>query len=188
MNAVAVRLIARLLLIQLTVGAVTEGFVIAFAPRLLLLDTPVMLGSLSLAAWVAAAMVVWEVAATLIHTHRLRPVLRALAVGSAAVEPADLLALYALPARFTTLDVMMGALVMSTTLLTPFRPPTNDLYTQIALVFLTMTIVSAAALPLYIMLRGSVARVLELAPREAASAALEMLDVRRSSRVQNRLL
>jgi signal transduction histidine kinase len=188
MNAVAARLIARLLLIQLTVGAVTEAFVIAFAPRLLLLDMPVMLGSLSLAAYVAAAMVVWEVAATLVLTRKLRPVLRALAVGSAAVEPADLLALYALPARLTTLDVMMGALVMSTTLLTPFRPPTNDLYTQIALVFLTMTIVSAAALPLYIMLRGSVARVLELAPRGAASAALAMLDVRRSSRVQNRLL
>jgi len=48
--------------------------------------------------------------------------------------------------------------------------------------------VSAAALPLYIMLRTSVTRVLEIAPQPSATAALEMLDLRRASRVRSRLL
>ena len=46
----------------------------------------------------------------------------------------------------------------------PLRPATNDFYTQAALVLLTMTIVSAAALPLYVMVRARVSSVLELAP------------------------
>ena len=188
MHAIAARLVARLILIQLAVGFVTEVFVIAFAPRLLLLDTAVMFGSLALAVWVAGAMIILELVITFLFTRKLRPVLRALAVGSPEVEPGDLLALYALPARLTTLDAMAAGIITSISLVSGFRPSTNDLYTQIALVFLTMTIVSAAALPLYIMLRVSVARVLELAPAASAAAALEMLDVRSKSRVQNRLL
>jgi hypothetical protein len=175
MNAVAARLVARLLLIQLTVGAVTLAFVMAFAPRLLLLDTQVMLGSLTLAAWIAGAMIVFELVMTFLFTRKLRPALRALAVGSAAVQPADLLELYALPARMTALDVAAGGIITSMSLISGFRPPTNDLYTQIALVFLTMTMVSAAALPLYIMLRVSVARVLELAPPAAAAETRSMM-------------
>jgi signal transduction histidine kinase len=188
MNTIATRLVGRLVVIQLAVGFVTELFVIVFAPRLLLLDKSVMMGSLTLAAWVAGVMIVLEVLTSMILTWKLRPVLRSLAVGSAAVDPAGLLGLYALPARLATLDVLTASVVTGMTLLSPFRPTTTDLYTQFALFLLTMTMVSAAALPLYIMLRVSVARVLELAPAPAAIAALEMLDVRRSSRVQNRLL
>ncbi len=51
-----------------------------------------------------------------------------------------------------------------------------------------MTMTSAAALPLYIMLRTSVTRVLELAHQPTATAALEMLDLRRATRVRSRLL
>ncbi len=188
MNTIATRLVPRLFLIQLAVGAVTELFVVAFAPRLLLLDRTVLAGSLSLACEVAGAMVFFEGVATFLFTRKLGAVLRALAVGTATVPPAGLLGLYALPARLTILDVLASLLISLATLLSPLRPSTNDLYTQLALVFLTMTIVSAAALPLYIMMRGSVARVLELAPPAAAAEAMEMLDVRRSSRVQNRIL
>jgi signal transduction histidine kinase len=182
------RLVLRLVLIQLAVGAATEAFVTAFAPRLLLLDTSVLLGSLPIAIWVSVVMVVWDVVATLVVTRGLRHALRALALGSAAVEPGDLVSLYSLPARLTTLDLVAAGVVSCSTLVTGVRPPTNDPYTQLALVLLTMTMTSAAALPLYIMLRTSVTRVLELAPRPAAAAALEMIDMKRASRVRSRLL
>ena len=142
MNTVATRLVARLMLIQIAVGLAAELFVVAFAPRLLLLDRTVQLGSLTLATWVAGAMVSFGIVATFLLTRKLRAVLRALAVGSAAVTPADLLRLYALPARLTILDVVASLLFSCATMLSPLRPPTNDVYTQLALVFLTMTIVS----------------------------------------------
>ncbi len=185
------RLVARLILIQLAVGAATEAFVIAFAPKLLLLDSSVLLGSLPIAIWISVIMIVWDVVATLLATRELRPALRAIASASpdaAAVKPGDLVALYALPARLTTLDLVAAAVVCCATLVSGVRPATNDPYTLLALVLLTMTMVSAAALPLYIMLRTSVTRVLEAAPQPAAGAALEMIDMKRASRVRSRLL
>jgi signal transduction histidine kinase len=184
----AARLVLRLVLIQLAVGAATEAFVIVFAPKLLLLDAQVLLGSLPLAIWISVIMIVWDVVATLLATLGLRPALRALAVGSAAVEPGALVSLYALPARLTTLDLAAATVVCGATLFSPIRPTTNDPYTQLALVLLTMTMISAAALPLYIMLRTSVTRVLEIAPQPVTAAALETLDLRRASRVRSRLL
>ena len=115
----AVRTAGRVVLgsscIQLAVGAATEAFVVAFAPRLLLLDTSVLLGSLPLALWISVVMIVWDVLATLLATRELRPRARAAApapplaraatpTGRAAAE--DLVALYALPARLTTLDLV----------------------------------------------------------------------------------
>jgi signal transduction histidine kinase len=188
MNKIAVRLIPRLILIQLAVGFVTEMFVVAFAPRLLLLDARVLLGTIGLAVRISATMIAFEIALTLLATRKLRPSLRALALGSAAVEPGDLLALYALPARLTLLDVAASTLVCGATLFSPLRPSTNDPYTQLALVLLTLTMVSAAALPLYIMMRTSVTRVLDLAPAASAQQAVEMIDLRRASRVRTRLL
>jgi signal transduction histidine kinase len=184
----AARLVARLILIQLAVGMATEAFVILFAPRLLLLDTRVLHGSIRITIWVTAIMVAWDFVATLVVTRELRRVLRALALGSSSVEPGDLVSLYSLPARLTTLDLVAALVVSTTTLFSPVRPPTNDPYTQLALVLLTMTMVSAAALPLYIMLRTSVTRVLEIAPQPAATAALEMIDMRRASRVRSRVV
>jgi signal transduction histidine kinase len=186
-NRIAAKLIARLLVIQLAVGFVTELFVIAFAPRLLLLDMRVMIGSVQLAGEVSGAMIFFEVMTTLLATWRLRPLLRSLSVGTAGIEPRDLLSLYALPARLTVLDVLAAAVVCGSTLVSPIRPRTNDPYTQLALVLLTMTMVSAAALPLYIMLRTSVTRVLEIAPVPVASSAIEAIDLRRKSRVRTRL-
>ncbi len=188
MNRIAVRLVARLILLQLAVGLATAVFIFAFAPRLLLLDTSVLLGSLPLALWIAAIMIVWDIAATLLAAQPVRSALRALAVGTAAVDPSDLVRLYALPARLTVRDVIAASVVSAATLFAPVRPATNDPYTQLALVLLTMTMVCAAALPLYIMLRTSVTRVLELAPQAAATAALEMIDLHSASRVRSRLL
>ncbi len=184
----AQRLVTRLILVQLAAGAATEAFIIAFAPRLLLLDASVLRGSLRIAIWISMVMVVWDVVATLLAVRDLRPALRALALGSSSVEPKDLVSLYGLPARLTALDLTASIVVCIATMMPGVRPGTNDPYTQLALVLLTMTMVSAAALPMYIVLRASVTQVLELAPQAAATAALETIDIKRSSRVRSRLL
>ena len=189
MNNAAVRLVARLIALQLLVGAVVAVVVVAFAPRLLLLDPSVIDGSTPLMMWSGVVMFVYALAATLVLTRPLRPALHALAVGSSAVEPSDLLTLYAIPARLATADVV-GALVLGTaTLVPPLRPDTNDLSTQIEIVLLALTMISVAALPLYVMVRASVARVLELAPLAVSRDAIELLESKEPSveRVRRRL-
>ena len=190
MNVIAARLVLRLIAIQLAVGFVASLVIMAFAPRLLLLPPHVVSGTVPSALAAAVAMAVFETAMTLVLTRRVRPMLRALSLGASAVDPLEVLALYTLPARLATIDVL-GALVLSSaTLLSPFRPGTNDLPTQAALVLLTMTMVSAATLPLYVMMRVSVSRVLEAAPAAATREAVSFLDTphKRIDRVKRRLL
>jgi signal transduction histidine kinase len=190
MNPNASRLILRLVLAQAVVGTVAELIVVAFAPRLLLLDVPVVVGSLPLAAWGFGVMIAYDLAATFLVTRRLRPLLRALAAGSSDITPNDVLLLNAVPLRLAVVDVTGAFVLTVATIVPPLRPITNDLYTQVALIFLTMTIVSAAALPLYVMTRATVARALELAPVAVSREALAMMDLRhrRIAHVRQRLV
>ncbi len=177
MNKVALRLIARLLVIQIGVCFLTELLVAAFAPKLLLLDREVLAASVLPALYTGGAILVFEIVATVAVTRKLRPCLRALSVGSSAVDPRDLLTLYALPAKLTTLDVLGSFFFVSLSLFRPIRPMTNDLTTQAEIVVLAMTMGSVAAITGYVMLRASVARVLEVAPEAASRDAIAILEL-----------
>jgi signal transduction histidine kinase len=170
---IASRLLVRLIAIQLVVGLVTELLVVAFAPRLLLLDDATVSAMHGLALWSTLTLIAYVVGLTFALVFPLRPALRALAMGSSSIEPKQLVRLYALPARIVAFDILGAVVFVLLTMVPPLRPANNDLYTQFAIVVLTLTMVSAAALPAYVTMRGSVGRVLELAPypvaREAAA-------------------
>jgi signal transduction histidine kinase len=190
MNHAARRLVARLVVIQLIAWGVKELLVVVFAPRLLLLDPSVVAGSarLELWSWLATSLLV--VAATVLVGRRVRPLLLELTVGAAHVEPRDVHVLYSAPFRLVLLDLAGTLAVAASTLVAPLRPETNDLYTQVELVLLSLTMASVAALPAYVMMRASVARVLELVPVSAAREAVELLGARARlmARVRRRLL
>lgn len=191
----------RLIGIQVFVGVVVVLVVVAFAPRLLLLDPSVVAGTLPVALWGGTVMLAFNVVATVLLTRKLRPSLLTLADASPEpkessapverlIEPKDVLALNALPLRIVLADAAGTLIVTLTTIVPPLRPSTNDLYTQAALILLTMTIVSAGSLPLYVMMRTAVARVLELVPVAVVSEALAMMDLRhrRFAQVRQRLV
>jgi signal transduction histidine kinase len=186
----ASRLLPRLLGIQLVAWAATGLLVVAFAPRLLLLDPAIVDGSkrVGLEGWLLALVVV--LAATLLVARPVRPLLQALSVGAKRVDPAQAFALYATPARLVALDLVGSLVVGAATLPAPIRPATNDLYTQCELVLLAMTMASVAALPAYVTLRASVARTMELVPVSGSRDAMELLDTRarRTARLRQRLL
>lgn len=190
MNSLAAKLIVRLMAIQLGVHAVTIGLVIAFAPRLLLLEPPVLDDSVATVGVWAGVQAVASTLATILLARRVRPALSSLATGSSSVTAPEVLAIYDLPARLVAVHVVVTLLLSGLVLLPPLRPPVSDLYTQVAMSLLALTMSSAAMLPLYVMLRGSVTRVLEIVPfgvaREACSL-VEELPARRS-RVRGRLL
>jgi signal transduction histidine kinase len=184
------RLIPRLLAIQLVAWVSTGLLVVAFAPRLLLLDPAVVEGSQALALWGWMVTIAAVLGATLLVVRPVRPLIQALSVGARRVDPAQVFALYATPARLVVLDLAVTLLVGAATLLTPLRPDTNDLSTQCELVLLAMTMASVAVLPAYVTLRASVARTMELVPVSASREAVELLDTRarRTARLRQRLL
>ena len=190
MRAASNRLITRLLVIQLVAWATTGLLVVAFAPRLLLLDPAAVEGSKGLAAWGWLVNIGVVLGATLLVARPVRPLLQALAVGAKRVDPAQVFALYATPARLVALDLVGTFVVGASTLAGPLRPDTNDLYTQGELVLLAMTMASVAALPAYVTMRAWVARTMELVPVSASREALELLDTRarRTARLRLRLL
>ncbi len=190
MNAIASRLAVRLVVIQLIVGTAAVLTLVTFAPRLLLLEDPVVVGTIPVALWAGVIAFVVAAFTTTFATRRIRGCLAALAAGSGEVDPADVLSLSALPFRLIIADVTASLGLATATLIPPLRPTTNDLYTQASLLLLTMTIVSAASLPLYVLMRTSVARVLELVPVAVSRDALAMMDLRhrRFAEVRQRLV
>jgi signal transduction histidine kinase len=176
-NRIAARLILRLILIQFVVGVSTLLLAIAFAPRLLLLEETVIWSSIPVALACGALLGIFAVVSTIIMTRGLLPLLHSLTAGSSVAAPTDLLALYGLPARIAFVDAAAALVACMATLPPPIRPSANDLATQGSLVLLAMTFASAASLPMYVMMRSQVARVLELAPLVAARDALTLIDL-----------
>ena len=188
MNRHAARLIARLVALQLAVHAVTFLLTAAFAQRVLLLEPASASAALLVVLVVALLTGLFSSAFTLLVMHRLRPALRALAVGSEAVEATDVLSLYAAPARLALASALFPLSIAPATLVPQLRPLALDTYTDLTLVLLMLTIVSTAALPAYVTMRASVARVLELAPALAANEALRRLGRGAVGRVRKRFV
>ena len=188
MNTLAARLVARLLLLQLAVHAVTFLLIAAFAPRVLLLESASSSASLSIVLVIGLLTAAFSSALTLVLTRRLGPALRALSVGSASIEAPDVLTLYDAPARLAISGAIFPLVLALATFFPQLRPQALDTYTALALVFLMITIVSTAALPSYVTMRASVARVLELAPPFAAHEALRRLGRGALGRVRKRFI
>jgi signal transduction histidine kinase len=94
--------------------------------------------------------------------RRHRFVLRALALGSRAVEPFEMQDLSD-EIWQVTLGWLVPPIVALATLATVFRPGELDLTTSASLALLGAVLVAAAALPLYVVVRDAFMRVIELA-------------------------
>jgi signal transduction histidine kinase len=182
--------VVRLVATQVVAWGAMGLLVIAFAPRLLLLDQAVVEGSARLALWVWLTTILVVAVLTWAATRRLRPVIDAFAAGDMQFAPTQLLALHAVPARLVALGVGGTLVIVTATLAPPLRPATNDLWTQGELVILAVTMASVGALPAYVAMRASVAKVMELMPAATSRAALGLLETRRFgiARLRHRLL
>jgi signal transduction histidine kinase len=190
MNNAARRLVARLVAIQLAAWGVKELLVAVFAPQLLLLEPSVVAANSRLLLWSWLATAALVVTATVLVGSRVRPLLLELTVGASHVEPRDVHGLYDAPWHLVTIDLVGTLVIAASTLVAPLRPEASDLYTQVELALLSLTMASVAALPAYVMMRASVAHVLELVPVTASREAIELLEARSRgmARVRRRLL
>jgi signal transduction histidine kinase len=172
LNRAASRLIARVLGWQLafTLGSIL--LLVALAPHFLLLSGAVAtegIETLSLGilagGWLGLLRSAWRL-------RRLRFALRALAVGSNAVEPHELLEMSDEPKHVLagwSIPSLLCAIVSTTF----FRPKLLDLTTGVTLCLLGAVIVAAATLPLFGLLRAAFSQALELAPPDKMRDVVE---------------
>jgi signal transduction histidine kinase len=174
-NPAASHLVRRVLGWFLTFTLLVALVVALLAPRLLLLsgETAVegaaALGCGILAGGALAALVRG------IRLFRYRFLLRALAVGSRAVEAHQLYELGSEPRRSIVGWLVPSGLGAAVATL-PFAPRTLDPNTSVTLCLLGLTILTAASLPLFVVLRTTFARALMLAPPEVMREVVEDAD------------
>lgn len=181
MNPAASHLIRRLLGWQATFTVAVALLVALLAPRLLLLSgTVAFQGATALGIGVfCGGMLALTVCG--LRMRRYRYLLRALAVGSRAVEAHELYALGDEPRR-TLFGWLIPSGIGAALATIPFAPRTIDHATGVTLCLLGLAVSVAASLPLFVMLRTTFARALMLAPPEAMREVVE--DAERLGRIQ----
>jgi signal transduction histidine kinase len=171
-NPDASHLVRRVLGLKAAFTLLVAVLVTLLSPRLLLLGGAVATeGARALGLGLLAGGLV-AVLTSGIRLRRHRFALRALALGSKAVEAHDLHALGDAPAR--TLVAWLVPSAAGTVLATlPFGPKTLDTATGATLCLLGLALTGAVSLPLFVLLRSAFARALMLAPVEVMRDVLE---------------
>ena len=99
--------------------------------------------------------------------RRLRFALRALGLGARWVEPEEIELLDRTASRVTLTALAVTILGILATLLPPLRPAGFDLDNTASIALLALTFGATASLPLYVYIRGRVARAMQLAPEDS---------------------
>lgn len=183
MTGPALRLVPRVIGFEALFSALATLVIVALAQHLLLLSGKVAReGAFALGAGIMAGGAV-SILLSLPWLRRHRYLLRALAVGSRAVDTYELYELSDEPRRLITLWTLLscGGALLSV----PLRPSSIDFTTGVMLGLLGIVIVSTAALPLFMLLRKTIARALELAPPEVMREVVE--DAERFGRIEKRV-
>lgn len=172
MNPAASRLIARVLGWQLAFTAGAIGLLVALAPHFLLLSGPVATDGIETLSLGILAGGMLGIVRSAWRLRRLRFALRALAVGSSAVEAHELLDMSDEPKHVLagwSLPSLLCAMVSTTY----FRPKLLDMTTAVTLCLLGAVIVAAATLPLFGLLRSAFSQALELSPPDKMRDVVE---------------
>jgi signal transduction histidine kinase len=164
MNAAAGRLTQAVLAALFVVGGAAAAALVLVAPRFLLIHPAAYPGALATGAAVGAASMALAVALTWLRLRRFRFTLRALGLGTRAIEPDEIEALDRAPAHITTTAALVPVAAAVLTLASPLRPRGVDFDSAASLTLLAVTFATTAALPLYVYVRRRVARAIQLAP------------------------
>jgi signal transduction histidine kinase len=175
-NAGAARLIARVLGIEFLFTLSASVLLALLTSHFLVLSGQVALeGAETLALSVLAGGAL-SLARSFFRLRRYRYVLRTLSLGSKAIEARELFALSDEPSY--VVFGWLASCVLSITLFhTLLRPKIVDFSTGINLVLLGVVIVAAASLPMFVVVRSTFLRALELAPPEVMREVVEDADL-----------
>jgi signal transduction histidine kinase len=172
MNPSSSRLFGQLLAIEIATHVVAFLLTAVFAPRVLLLEEQAASASIWVILPMGALCIVLSVGLTVAAHFRVRPLLRALDMGTPPTEAKHVLALYGMPALLAIANVAFAVLSSLFTLISKLRPEAIDTYTQLGLNLLVLLLASTTTLPAYVLMRSQVARTLEQVPPKLAEEGL----------------
>src|SRR5260221_5338903 len=161
MSTAAVRLPMRVIGAQVLLGLMLFATLTAFGPELLLLDDEIARTSGKFALMMLIPLGAAGYTLTWMRLRKNRFVLRALALGSAAVEPEDVARLSSLPSYVATAFVALVTSAVALFMLPLFRPALLDFHTAFSLALLGLIIVAAAAPAPHLAVRAAVPHALE---------------------------
>lgn len=182
MNDAAGRFSQRVIARQGLMGLGAWMILAAFAPKLLVLDWEVTLGLLSVVALLALLAFAASTTMALFALRRHRFVIRAIGLGTSAIEPGDLAHLADLPSSLTFRWFVVSSLCAALELVPGVRPARLDDGRAVSLFILAITILSAAAIPSYVLIRRATINLLELAPLDQLTMLLETLELKQLPR------
>jgi signal transduction histidine kinase len=188
-NAGAARLISRVLGLELLFTLSASVLLALLTSHFLVLSGQVALEGAETLALSVLAGGAFSLARSVLRLRRYRFLLRSLSVGSKAVEARELLSLSDEP--FYVVFGWLASSILSITLFhTVLRPKIVDLATGINLVLLGVVIVAAASLPMFVVVRSTFLRALELAPPEIMREVVEEADLQGviAARIPRRLV
>ncbi|MEJ7730073.1 MAG: hypothetical protein WKG00_12735 [Polyangiaceae bacterium] len=173
MSAPADNFVQRMIGKQVAVGAVAFAGMAGLAPQLLIMEWETGIGVLEAGARVGVIAAVCTALAGIVRLRRHRFVLRALAVGSRAVDARELESLAGAPRALSYRYFLINAFLAASVLVPALRPEKLDEGRAVSLFVLALTILAASSVPLYVLLRESTLRVIETAPLEPLTQLLE---------------
>jgi len=160
-------------------AALVAAFVLRtlLAPGVLLLEPGIASAALLSSAWVYPTVLALAVAVTFLRVRTLRPALSLLEQGElSSIDVSIVRQLHALPITWTIQIAALGTGVVAATLLPATRPPSIDLPTQVSFVMLTVTMIAAVSLPLYVVARAVVASAIEAMPWRLIEESMRVED------------
>jgi signal transduction histidine kinase len=155
---------------------------VVLVPTLLLLDPELSESAFVVAAMALPAAATVSITLTYLRMRRERALLRALALGSGAIEPEQIASLCGFPGYVTTVFVTTATAAVALSMLTPMRPAMVDFDTALSLSLLAVIMVVTAALPLHVTVRAAVARAFEITNPDIMSGLLDGHDAERLAR------
>ena len=182
MNDAAGRFSQRVVARQALMGLAAWLVLATFAPKLLVLDWEVTLGVLSVLAVLALLSFAASTAMALFALRRHRFIIRAIGLGAGPVEPEHLAPIAELPGSLTFRWFGVSSLCAALGLVPGVRPAMLDDGRAVSLFILAITILSAAAIPSYVLIRRATINLLEVAPLEQLTMLLETLELKQIPR------
>ncbi|MCC6553894.1 MAG: hypothetical protein IT372_12865 [Polyangiaceae bacterium] len=182
MSGDTVRFARQILGRQALVGAAAFGAIALLAPNLLLLEQDVAMGVLSVGGKIALAALASTAAMTALRLRAHRYLIRALMLESRAIEPEEIEQLAALPTALTLRFFLASSAIAGLTLIPGIRPEKLDDGRAVSLLILAITILSASAIPHYVLTRAATVGLLELSPIEPIGALLEKAELYQTPR------
>lgn len=171
MNASAGELTRRVLVVQVGIALAVTALVTLVGPRLLLVPQDVAIAAIRFG--LGCTAIVGPIAVLLVRRRLAehRYALRALALGSSAIEPEDVAHLLRLPGYVATVAITLGLLI-PIALVSPLRPAIVDVHAATSFALLVSVLIATAALPLWVLVRDAVSRSVELVHPDVMQALI----------------